>query len=401
MNKRKIVNDPVFGFITVPCDLIYDLMQHPMVHRLTRIKQLGLTCYVYPGAQHPRFQHSLGALFLMTEAIKTLQNKGNDITQEEAEAVYAAIFLHDVGHGPFSHTLEDFFYKNISHEDIGIAIIEKLNEELNGKLNLTIEILKNTYHKKFLHELVSGQLDMDRLDYLRRDSFFTGVSEGNIGSARIIKMLNIKDGKLVVEAKGIYSIENFLMSRRLMYWQVYLHKTAFAAEMMLCRTLERARFLVQKGENIFASDNLMYFLKNQPDTVTCENLSIFTTLDDTDIWVSMKSWSNHSDKVLATLSSGIINRNIFKIEISNEPILPENQNKKIQEIQERLNLNREDAEFLISEKMVSNHLYSKGEMGIDILYGNGDTKNISQASDMFNLDLLSKKVSKFYFCYIK
>lgn len=401
MNKRKIVNDPVFGFITVPCDLIYDLMQHPMVHRLTRIKQLGLTCYVYPGAQHTRFQHSLGALFLMTEAIKTLQNKGNDITQEEAEAVYAAIFLHDVGHGPFSHTLEDFFYKNISHEDIGIAIIEKLNEELNGKLNLTIEILKNTYHKKFLHELVSGQLDMDRLDYLRRDSFFTGVSEGNIGSARIIKMLNIKDGKLVVEAKGIYSIENFLMSRRLMYWQVYLHKTAFAAEMMLCRTLERARFLVQKGENIFASDNLMYFLKNQPDTVTCENLSIFTTLDDTDIWVSMKSWSNHSDKVLATLSSGIINRNIFKIEISNEPILPENQNKKIQEIQERLNLNREDAEFLISEKMVSNHLYSKGEMGIDILYGNGDTKNISQASDMFNLDLLSKKVSKFYFCYIK
>ena len=401
MNKRKIVNDPVFGFITIPCDLIYDLMQHPMVHRLTRIKQLGLTCYVYPGAQHTRFQHSLGALFLMTEAIKTLQNKGNDITQEEAEAVYAAIFLHDVGHGPFSHTLEDFFYKNISHEDIGIAIIEKLNEELNGKLNLTIEILKNTYHKKFLHELVSGQLDMDRLDYLRRDSFFTGVSEGNIGSARIIKMLNIKDGKLVVEAKGIYSIENFLMSRRLMYWQVYLHKTAFAAEMMLCRTLERARFLVQKGENIFASDNLMYFLKNQPDTVTCENLSIFTTLDDTDIWVSMKSWSNHSDKVLATLSSGIINRNIFKIEISNEPILPENQNKKIQEIQERLNLNREDAEFLISEKMVSNHLYSKGEMGIDILYGNGDTKNISQASDMFNLDLLSKKVSKFYFCYIK
>lgn len=401
MNKRKIVNDPVFGFITVPCDLIYDLMQHPMVHRLTRIKQLGLTCYVYPGAQHTRFQHSLGALFLMTEAIKTLQNKGNDITQEEAEAVYAAIFLHDVGHGPFSHTLEDFFYKNISHEDIGIAIIEKLNEELNGKLNLTIEILKNTYHKKFLHELVSGQLDMDRLDYLRRDSFFTGVSEGNIGSARIIKMLNIKDGKLVVEAKGIYSIENFLMSRRLMYWQVYLHKTAFAAEMMLCRTLERARFLVQKGENIFASDNLMYFLKNQPDTVTCENLSIFTTLDDTDIWASMKAWARHSDKVLATLSSGIINRNIFKIEISNEPILPENQNKKIQEIQERLNLNREDAEFLISEKMVSNHLYSKGEMGIDILYGNGDTKNISQASDMFNLDLLSKKVSKFYFCYIK
>lgn len=401
MNKRKIVNDPVFGFITIPCDLIYDLMQHPMVHRLTRIKQLGLTCYVYPGAQHTRFQHSLGALFLMTEAIKTLQNKGNDITPEEAEAVYAAIFLHDVGHGPFSHTLEEFFYKDISHEDIGIAIIEKLNEEFEGKLSLTIEILKNTYHKKYLHELVSGQLDMDRLDYLRRDSFFTGVSEGNIGSARIIKMLNIKDGKLVVEAKGIYSIENFLMSRRLMYWQVYLHKTAFAAEMMLCKTLERARYLVQKGENIFASDNLMYFLKQQPEEITSENLSIFTTLDDTDIWASMKAWASHSDKVLATLSSGIINRNIFKIEISNSPILPENQDKKIEEIQEKFELNNEDARFLVAQKMVSNHLYSRGEMGIDVLYSNGDTKSISQASDMFNLDLLSKKVSKFYFCYIR
>ena len=401
MNKRKIVNDPVFGFITIPCDLIYDLMQHTMVHRLTRIKQLGLTCYVYPGAQHTRFQHSLGALYLMTEAIKTLQNKGNEITPEEAEAVYAAIFLHDVGHGPFSHTLEDFFYSHISHEDIGLAIIEKLNEELEGKLSLTISILKNTYHKKFLHELVSGQLDMDRLDYLRRDSFFTGVSEGNIGSARIIKMLNIKDGKLVVEAKGIYSIENFLMSRRLMYWQVYLHKTAFAAELMLCKTLERARYLVQKGENIFASENLMYFLKNQPKEITSENLSLFTTLDDTDIWVSMKAWSNHPDKVLSTLSKGIINRNIFKLEISNDPIPEEVLNKKLFEIQEKLNLNREDAEFLIAQKIVSNHLYSKGETGIDIIYSDGSTKNISQASDMFNLDLLSKKVSKFYFCYVR
>jgi HD superfamily phosphohydrolase len=242
---------------------------------------------------------------------------------------------------------------------------------------------------------------MDRLDYLRRDSFFTGVSEGNIGSARIIKMLNIKDGKLVVEAKGIYSIENFLMSRRLMYWQVYLHKTAFAAEMMLCKTLERARYLVQKGENIFASDNLMYFLKQQPKEITSENLSIFTTLDDTDIWASMKAWSRHSDKVLATLSSGIINRNIFKIEISNSPIPTENQDNKIKEIQEKLNLERVDAEFLIAQKMVSNHLYSRGEMGIDVMYSNGETKSISQASDMFNLDLLSKKVSKFYFCYIK
>jgi HD superfamily phosphohydrolase len=227
------------------------------------------------------------------------------------------------------------------------------------------------------------------------------VSEGNIGSARIIKMLNIKDGKLVVEAKGIYSIENFLMSRRLMYWQVYLHKTAFAAELMLYKTLERARYLVQKGENIFASDNLMYFLQKQPDKIRCENLSIFTTLDDTDIWVSMKAWANHPDKVLSTLSSGIINRNIFKLEITNEPISEECLNNKLKEIQTKLDLKREDAEFLIAQKKVSNHLYSRGETGIDILYSDGSTKSISQASDMFNLDLLSKKVSKFYFCYVR
>jgi HD superfamily phosphohydrolase len=242
---------------------------------------------------------------------------------------------------------------------------------------------------------------MDRLYYLRRDIFFTGVSEGNIGCARIIKMLNIKDGKLVVEAKGIYSIENFLMSRRLMYWQVYLHKTAFAAEMMLCKTLERARYLVQKGENIFASENLMYFLKQQQEKITAENLSIFTTLDDTDIWVSMKAWERHSDKVLSTLSSGIINRSIFKLEISNESIPAEVQNKKLEEIQNKWNLSREDADFLVAQKTVSNHLYSRGEMGIDILYSDGSTKSISQASDMFNLDLLSKKVSKFYFCYVR
>ena len=244
-NKKKIINDPVFGFITLPSEFLYDLLQHPLVHRLTRIKQLGLTSYVYPGTQHTRFQHSLGALHLMTEAIKTLQNKGNNISEDEANAVYAAILLHDLGHGPFSHTLEDFFFTQHSHEDVGIALIERLNQEFDGKLSITLQIIRNTYPKRFLHELVSGQLDMDRLDYLRRDSFFSGVTEGNIGSARIIKMLNIKDDKLVVEAKGIYSIENFLMSRRLMYWQVYLHKTAYAAEIMLHKTLQRARFVRQ------------------------------------------------------------------------------------------------------------------------------------------------------------
>ena len=250
-NKRKIINDPVFGFITLPSEFIYDLLQHPYVHRLTRIKQLGLTSYVYPGTQHTRFQHSLGALHLMTEAVTTLRKKGNEITNAEADAVYAAILLHDIGHGPFSHTLEHFFFDDISHEEIGIAIIKQMNIEFGGKLDTTIEILQDTYHKHFLHELVSGQLDMDRLDYLRRDSFFSGVSEGNIGSARIIKMLNIKDGKLVVEAKGIYSIENFLMTRRLMYWQVYYHKTVFASDIMVYQTLKRARY-VERTKNNFA-----------------------------------------------------------------------------------------------------------------------------------------------------
>ena len=276
-NKKKIINDPVFGFITLPSEFLYDLLQHPLVHRLTRIKQLGLTSYVYPGTQHTRFQHSLGALHLMTEAIKTLQNKGNNISEDEANAVYAAILLHDLGHGPFSHTLEDFFFTQHSHEDVGIALIERLNQEFDGKLSITLQIIRNTYPKRFLHELVSGQLDMDRLDYLRRDSFFSGVTEGNIGSARIIKMLNIKDDKLVVEAKGIYSIENFLMSRRLMYWQVYLHKTAYAAEIMLHKTLQRARFVRQK-QPLFASESLDYFLKQSSDVLSKESLDHFILL---------------------------------------------------------------------------------------------------------------------------
>ena len=248
-NKLKIINDPVFGFIKIPSELIYDLLQHPYMLRLTRIKQLGLTSYVYPGTQHTRFQHSLGALFLMTQAVAGLRSKGVEISDEEADGVYAAITLHDIGHGPFSHTLEDSFFTGVSHEDIGLAVINQLNAQMDGRLDIAIAILKDVYPKKFLHELVSGQLDMDRLDYLRRDSFFSGVSEGNIGSARIIKMLDIKDGKLVVEAKGIYSIENFLMSRRLMYWQVYFHKTAYAAERMLHNTIARAKLLRRKGKD--------------------------------------------------------------------------------------------------------------------------------------------------------
>lgn len=400
-NKKKIINDPVFGFITIPGELLYDLLQHPLVHRLTRIKQLGLTSYVYPGTQHTRFQHSLGALHLMTEAIKTLQSKGNEITPQEADAVYAAILLHDLGHGPFSHTLEDFFFSQHSHEDVGLALLERLNHDFNGKLSLTLQIVRGTYQKKFLHELVSGQLDMDRLDYLRRDSFFSGVTEGNIGSARIIKMLNIKNDKLVVEAKGIYSIENFLMSRRLMYWQVYLHKTAYAAEIMLHKTLQRARYVAQQDSSLFASPSLLYFLRQPASEITDEALDHFINLDDSDIWVALKAWCHHPDKVLSLLSNGIVNRKIFKVEVSHHPF-PETYTHTIcANLQHQLQLSEQETNYLVSCKRVTNNLYKKDDTAIDILFGDGTTKSITQASDMFDIDVLSKQIYKYYYCYYR
>jgi HD superfamily phosphohydrolase len=400
-NKKKIINDPVFGFITLPSELLYDLLQHPLVHRLTRIKQLGLTSYVYPGTQHTRFQHSLGALHLMTEAIKTLQNKGNNISEQEADAVYAAILLHDLGHGPFSHTLEDFFFTKHSHEEVGWALIEQLNNDFNGRLDLTLQILRNTYPKTYLHELVSGQLDMDRLDYLRRDSFFSGVTEGNIGSARIIKMLNIKNDKLVVEAKGIYSIENFLMSRRLMYWQVYLHKTAYAAEIMLHKTMLRARYVAQQDPTLFGSESLRYFLQQGATTLSTEALEHFTALDDSDIWVALKAWSKHPDKVLSLLSNGIVNRNIFKVEISNQEFATNYLQEQSQALCQALNLSEQEVEFLTSYKKVTNNLYREDDNAIDILFSDGSTKRISEASDMFNIDVLSKPIHKYYYCHYR
>ncbi|MBQ2025033.1 MAG: HD domain-containing protein [Paludibacteraceae bacterium] len=400
-NKKKIINDPVFGFITLPSELLYDLLQHPLVYRLTRIKQLGLTSYVYPGTQHTRFQHSLGALHLMTEAIKTLQNKGNNISEQEADAVYAAILLHDLGHGPFSHTLEDFFFTKHSHEEVGWALIEQLNNDFNGRLDLTLQILRNTYPKTYLHELVSGQLDMDRLDYLRRDSFFSGVTEGNIGSARIIKMLNIKNDKLVVEAKGIYSIENFLMSRRLMYWQVYLHKTAYAAEIMLHKTMLRARYVAQQDPTLFGSESLRYFLQQGATTLSTEALEHFTALDDSDIWVALKAWSKHPDKVLSLLSNGIVNRNIFKVEISNQEFATNYLQEQSQALCQALNLSEQEVEFLTSYKKVTNNLYREDDNAIDILFSDGSTKRISEASDMFNIDVLSKPIHKYYYCHYR
>lgn len=400
-NKRKIINDPVFGFITLPSEFIYDLLQHPYVHRLTRIKQLGLTSYVYPGTQHTRFQHSLGAMFLMTEAVSTLRRKGNEITDAEADAVYAAILLHDIGHGPFSHTLEHFFFDNISHEEVGLAVIKEMNREFGGKLDMTIEILQDTYPKHFLHELVSGQLDMDRLDYLRRDSFFSGVSEGNIGSARIIKMLNIKNGKLVVEAKGIYSIENFLMTRRLMYWQVYYHKTVFASDTMVYQTMKRARHVENKGGELQASPSLKYFLKSPVKEITPEAIRMFMDIDDSDVWVSLKAWSKHSDKVLSLLSDGIVNRHLFHLDISNTPFDKSIVDNKRDEICKTYSIDKEDASYLIVESVVSNHIYNGGETAIDILYGGGATKSIAEASDMFDISVLEREITKYYLSYYR
>ena len=321
MSERKIINDPVFGFINIPKGLLYNIVCHPLLQRLTRIKQLGLSSAVYPGAQHTRFQHSLGAFYLMSEAISHLTAKGNFIFDSEAEAVQAAILLHDIGHGPFSHVLENTLVTGVSHEEISLMLMERINKDLKEQLNLAIQIFKDEYPKKFLHQLVSGQLDMDRLDYLRRDSFYTGVTEGNIGSARIIKMLDVKDDHLVVESKGIYSIENFLTSRRLMYWQVYLHKTSVASEKMLISTLLRAKELA--SVELFASPALKFFLYHSIGKEEFYNdsncLEYFIQLDDNDIWTALKVWSSHSDIILSTLSRGLINRHLFKVEVTSSP----------------------------------------------------------------------------------
>lgn len=400
-NKKKIINDPVFGFINIPGTLLYNLLQHPYVQRLTRIKQLGLSSYVYPGAQHTRFQHSLGAMYLMTEAIKTLKSKGISISQHETEAACAAILLHDVGHGPFSHALEGMIIPHLTHEEITLRIMQKINKEYEGKLDLALEIFQNTYHKTFLHQLVSGQLDMDRLDYLRRDSFFTGVTEGNIGSARIIKMLNIKNDTLVVEAKGIYSIENFLMNRRLMYWQVYFHKTAFAIEKMLIKTIERAKIIAKQDSTLFGTPSLLFFLRQEDNLTNDSALDLFLNLDDTDIMCSIKQWINHPDTILSTLSYGIIHRKLFKIEVSNEPFSKAKIEAKITEIAQHLGINHIDATYFVSVNNVSINMYHNNEDSITILHKDGSIKPISQTSDMLDIRILSREVTKYYFSYYK
>ena len=367
--ERKIINDPVFGFINIPKGLLYDIVRHPLLQRLTRIKQVGLSSVVYPGAQHTRFQHSLGAFYLMSEAITQLTSKGNFIFDSEAEAVQAAILLHDIGHGPFSHVLEDTIVQGVSHEEISLMLMERMNKEMNGQLSLAIQIFKDEYPKRFLHQLVSGQLDMDRLDYLRRDSFYTGVTEGNIGSARIIKMLDVADDRLVIESKGIYSIENFLTARRLMYWQVYLHKTSVAYERMLISTLLRAKELASQGVELFASPALHFFLYNDINHTEFHNnpdcLENFIQLDDNDIWTALKVWSNHPDKVLSTLSLGMINRNIFKVENSAEPIGEDRIKELTLQISQQLGITLSEANYFVSTPSIEKNMYDPADDSID------------------------------------
>ena len=405
MQDRKIINDPVFGFIHIPKGLLYDVVTHPILQRLTRIKQLGLSSIVYPGAQHTRFQHSLGAFYLTTEAINTLRMKGNFIFDSEAEAVQAAILMHDIGHGPFSHVLEHTLVKGINHEDISLMLMERMNNEMKGQLSLAIQIFKDEYPKKFLHQLISSQLDMDRLDYLRRDSFYTGVTEGNIGSARIIKMLNVKDDHLVVDSKGIYSIENYLMARRLMYWQVYLHKTSVAAEKMLVSALLRAKELANKGVELFASPALHFFLYNDINADIFKSSPIclenYIKLDDNDIWTSLKIWCDHPDTILSTLSQGLINRKLFKVEVSENAVSKERKKEILQSISNQLHITQKEAEYFLFVSTIGKDMYSKEDDSIEIMYKDGTTRDIAYASDMLNISTLSKKVRKYYICRLR
>ena len=404
MSETKIINDPVFGFIKIPDGLLMDIVNHPTIQRLSRIKQLGLASMVYPGAQHTRFQHSLGAFHLMSEAILSLSQKGVFIFDSEAEAVQAAILLHDIGHGPFSHVLENTLIQGISHEEISLFLMKEMNKDLGGRLTLAINIFEDKYPKAFLHQLISSQLDMDRLDYLCRDSFFTGVAEGKIASDRIIKMLDVREDRLMVQAKGIYSIENYLTSRRLMYWQVYLHKTAVACEKILINILKRAKTLQLNGENLFASPALHYFISNNIDKDWINNkkeetIFWYKQLDDSDIWSAIKVWQGHHDKVLSILSKDLINRETFKVKVYDEPVDRMQLEDIEKKIREKYQLSQEESHYFINYSTIRKDMYSMNDDQIDILYKDGSYKDITQASELFNVELLSKKICKYYLCH--
>lgn len=403
MNKNKIINDPLYGFVSLPSALIFDLISHPYFQRLRFIKQLGVSDFVYPGAVHTRFHHALGAMHLMGKALETLQRKKVKITKEEFEATQIAILLHDIGHGPLSHSLEETILPGIKHESISYQFMKVLNEKFKGELELGLKIFRNSYHRKFFHQLVSSQLDMDRLDYLNRDSFFTGVMEGTVGVDRIIAMLNVHEDHLVVEEKGIFSIESFLQARRLMYWQVYLHKTAVSAERMVVNTVKRAQYLAGAGENIPASEGLLFFLKRKPTDFANdrEALDAFGRLDDNDLWGAIKLWQNHADSILKELSKMILHRTIFQIQLTQSPIKKAEAEKVLQKIQRKFRVLQKEANYYFSHGSVSNEAYISGGQSINILMKDGRLLDIAQASDLPTIQAMSKIVKKNYLCWPK
>jgi len=402
-NKLKIVNDPIYGFITIPNTVIFDLIEHPYFQRLRRISQMGMSYLVYPGAHHTRFHHALGAMFLMRKAVQVLRFKGIEISEEEEEAIYIAILLHDIGHGPFSHAMENSIVESVNHEQISLLFMEELNRNFNNRLTLAITIFKDEYDRKFLHQLISSQLDMDRLDYLRRDSFYTGVSEGAVNSERLITMLNVHNDKLVVEEKGIYSVEKFIIARRLMYWQVYLHKTGIVAEQLLLQLLKRAKELTDKGIELPASKALSFFLKNTitRETFTKEVLATFAKLDDYDIVSAMKSWVNSDDFVLKTLAQMLLDRDLLKIKMKKKPIASAKLKKKLNEVMQKHHLTEEEANYFVFTGSIQNQAYRMDKDTINILAKNGKIRDVAKASDQVNLKALSEKVIKYYLCYPK
>ena len=403
INKLKILNDPIYGFITIPNTLVYDLIQHPYFQRLRRISQMGMSYLVYPGAHHTRFHHALGCMHLMQKAVQTLRFKGVEISSDEETALYIAILLHDIGHGPFSHAMEHSIVEDVHHEEISQLFMNQLNNEFGGKLSLAIKIFKGDYHRKFMLQLISSQLDMDRMDYLKRDSFYSGVAEGNINSERLIQMMNVENDVLVIEEKGIYSVEKFLVARRLMYWQAYLHKTSVVAELILTKILKRAKELTQKGIMLPCSEPLQYFMQNR---VTLEDfnadiLKQFALLDDFDIVSAIKSWQFHDDYVLSNLSSMIINRDLLKIQMAEDKVDKVQLNELKNRYMNRFQLSEKEAEYFVFKGKLKNQAYNKTSEPIHILKKDRTIEDVVEASDQLHLKALSKPVTKYFICFPK
>ena len=402
-NKLKIINDPIYGFITIPSPLIFELIEHRYFQRLRRITQMGMSYLVYPGAHHTRFHHVIGAMHLMQKAVQVLRFKGIVISEEESEALYVAILLHDIGHGPFSHAMEHSIVENVDHESISLFFMDALNKEFNNRLTLAIQIFKNEYPRNFFYQLISGQLDMDRMDYLRRDSFYTGVSEGSVNSERLISMLNVFEDNLVIEEKGIYSVEKFIIARRLMYWQVYLHKTSLVAEQLVTRLLKRAKELTLKGAKLQASTALSYFLNTSvsEENFDGETLEVFSKLDDYDIVSAMKYWVSEDDFVLSNISKMLLNRDLLKIEIQLTPFFKEKISEAKKKVMENYSISEEEASYFVFTGQITNQAYSLEKDTINLYKKSGEVIDVAHASDQLNLKALSKKVVKNYMCYPK